>query len=97
MQTTITTKGQATIPKGVRDHLNLKPGDKVEFVLSENGEVVLKGRGHSLLDLFGMLRGKGANKNLLTVEQMHEEVSESVTKKFKKSSTGQFKKVSAGQ
>ncbi len=89
MQTTLTTKGQATIPKGVRDHLNLKPGDKVEFVLSETGEVVLKSRGHNLLDLFGMLKGKGVNKKALTVEQMHEEVSEGVNQKFKKAAAGQ--------
>ncbi len=88
MQTTLTTKGQATIPKGVRDHLNLKPGDKVEFVFSEKGEVLLKGRGHSLLDLFGMLKGKGNLKEPLTVEQMHEEVQEVVHEKFKQAAAG---------
>jgi len=41
MQTTVTSKGQVTIPKMVRDRLDLNPGDKVEFVLEENGTVRL--------------------------------------------------------
>ncbi|MGN6583759.1 MAG: AbrB/MazE/SpoVT family DNA-binding domain-containing protein [Rhizobiaceae bacterium] len=42
MSTTVTTKGQVTIPKSVRDLLGLKPGTKVEFRAGVNGEIVLK-------------------------------------------------------
>jgi AbrB family looped-hinge helix DNA binding protein len=42
MSTTVTTKGQVTIPKPVRDLLGLKPGTKVEFSAGANGEIVLK-------------------------------------------------------
>jgi AbrB family looped-hinge helix DNA binding protein len=42
MSTTVTTKGQVTIPKSVRDLLGLKPGTKVEFSAGINGEIVLK-------------------------------------------------------
>jgi AbrB family looped-hinge helix DNA binding protein len=45
MATTITVKGQVTIPKRVRDSLGLKPGDRVDFVLDERGEVVVKRAG----------------------------------------------------
>lgn len=38
---TVTSKGQATIPKAIRDQLNLKTGDRVEFVVEEDGRVVL--------------------------------------------------------
>ena len=31
MDLAITAKGQATIPKAIRDHLGLKPGDRVKF------------------------------------------------------------------
>ncbi len=31
VQSTLTVKGQATLPKAVRDHLGLKPGDRVKF------------------------------------------------------------------
>ena len=38
---TITTKGQVTIPKEIRDYLNLDAGSKVDFVIDENGVVTL--------------------------------------------------------
>jgi AbrB family looped-hinge helix DNA binding protein len=37
----ITTKGQATIPKAIREHLGLKPGDRVKFFMHADGSVVL--------------------------------------------------------
>jgi len=37
----VTSKGQVTVPKRIRDRLRLKPGDKVDFI-ERNGEVVLK-------------------------------------------------------
>jgi antitoxin PrlF len=39
--TTLTQKGQVTIPKRVRDQLGLKPGDEVEFGLTDDGRVAL--------------------------------------------------------
>lgn len=42
MSTTLTSKGQVTIPKAVRDQLDLKPGSKVEFRLNDAGEVVVR-------------------------------------------------------
>jgi AbrB family looped-hinge helix DNA binding protein len=41
MEAAITAKGQATIPKAIRDHLGLKPGDRVKFFLHPDGSVVL--------------------------------------------------------
>jgi len=38
---TITSKGQTTIPGEIRRHLNLKPGDRVEYVVEGDGKVVL--------------------------------------------------------
>ena len=38
---TLTSKGQMTIPKAVRGYLRLRPGDRIEFILEENGRVVL--------------------------------------------------------
>jgi len=38
---TLTSKGQTTIPKAVREYLRLRPGDRMEFILEENGRVVL--------------------------------------------------------
>ncbi|SRR6266853_5310034 len=41
MDSVITSKGQATIPKATRLHLGLKPGDRVKFFLHPEGSVVL--------------------------------------------------------
>jgi antitoxin PrlF len=41
MESAITIKGQATIPKTIRDHLGLKPGDRVKFFVHPDGTVVL--------------------------------------------------------
>ena len=47
MDTTLTSKGQATIPKHIRDALDLKPGNKVTFAVNREGDVVLRKSGLS--------------------------------------------------
>ena len=42
MQTTLTSKGQVTIPKHIRDSLSLTPGCKLEFDVNQAGELVLR-------------------------------------------------------
>jgi AbrB family looped-hinge helix DNA binding protein len=42
MATTITSKGQVTIPKHIRDALRLEPGNTVDFSVNGAGEVVLQ-------------------------------------------------------
>ena len=41
MESSITIKGQATIPKAIREHLRLRPGDRVKFFVHPDGTVVL--------------------------------------------------------
>lgn len=41
MESAITVKGQATIPKAIREHLGLKPGDRVKFFVHPDGTVVM--------------------------------------------------------
>lgn len=43
--TTITQKGQVTIPKRIRDAMDLKPGNQVVFDVGEDGKVFLRKRG----------------------------------------------------
>lgn len=52
---TITTKGQVTIPKEIRDYLNLDTGSKVDFVIDENGTVKLIPLNVSIKSLSGCL------------------------------------------
>ena len=42
METTLTSKGQATIPKHIRDSFGLKPGSKVVFAMNDQGELVIR-------------------------------------------------------
>jgi antitoxin PrlF len=41
MESALSTKGQATIPKAIREHLHLKPGDRIKFFKHPDGTVVI--------------------------------------------------------
>lgn len=61
MATTLTVKGQVTIPKPIRDALGLKPGMPVNFAVNDQGEVVIHRAhtpGKSKPDRFEAARGK---------------------------------------
>jgi AbrB family looped-hinge helix DNA binding protein len=56
-ETTITVKGQVTIPVEVRTKLDLRPGDKLRFHLTEAGELTIEPRRHrSIFDQLETLR-----------------------------------------
>jgi len=52
---TITTKGQITIPGEIRRHLKLKPGDRVEFLVEPDGKVILVPAAVDVSELKGLL------------------------------------------
>lgn len=61
MATTVTSKGQVTIPKQIRDALELQPGSAVDFAVNREGEVVLHkigGRHRRKADRFEAARGR---------------------------------------
>lgn len=65
MATTMTVKGQVTIPKKVREALRLVPGDRVDFAVNRDGEVVVQKAGAApsgKRDRFESLRGKAQVK-----------------------------------
>jgi antitoxin PrlF len=75
MSTTVTTKGQVTIPKQLRDYLGLGPGSLVDFDYTADGQVVIrpvkpapKGRKRSR---FTALRGSGKGLGMSTDEYMN--------------------------
>jgi len=41
MESALTVKGQATIPRAVRAHLRLEPGDRIKFFIHPDGSVVI--------------------------------------------------------
>jgi antitoxin PrlF len=52
---TLTSKGQTTIPGEIRKHLKLKPGDRIEFVVEKDGKVRLIALNLDVASLKGML------------------------------------------
>ena len=57
-EATMTTKGQITVPKAVRERLRLEPGDKVYFDVGEDGWVRIVARNRPMEQLFGLLKGR---------------------------------------
>ena len=53
---TLTSKGQTTIPKDVRKRLNLQPGDRLEFVIDEDGRVLVLPASIDASEFAGMLK-----------------------------------------
>ena len=76
---TMTSKGQFTLPKKVREELHLKPGDQVEITVS-HGKAVMRAITKSVDDVFGML--KQPKQKVMSVEEMNLAIAE----KFKNSS-----------
>lgn len=74
--TTMTSKGQLTIPKDVREALSLKPGTRF-YVTVLDGRVVALPKTRRLADLAGML-GKPPSGETLSIEQMDEAIMDAV-------------------
>jgi antitoxin PrlF len=67
---TLTSKGQTTIPKEIRDHLGLVPGDKLDFHIESDGRVVVRAATRSVGELKGLLYQPGrAPITLAAMEQ----------------------------
>ncbi len=71
MESSITVKGQATIPKAIREHLRLKPGDRIKFFMHPDGTVVILPKLPASA-LRGMLKSR--TKRRLTIKQMDEAI-----------------------
>lgn len=56
---TITSMGRITIPKEIREHLGVAPGDRLSFQIGATGEVVVKPESIDVRELRGMLRHRG--------------------------------------
>jgi antitoxin PrlF len=66
---TITSKGQLTLPKAIRDLLRLGTGDRVDFIVRDDGTVVLRPATVDVRELKGLLHRKGLTP--LSVEEMN--------------------------
>jgi AbrB family looped-hinge helix DNA binding protein len=69
---TVTSKGQITLPKEVREHLHLAEGTRVDFVIESGGDVHLRPVVGSVKALFEIAGRKG--RKAQTVEEMDEAI-----------------------
>jgi len=69
---TLTSKGQITLPKEVREILGVSTGDQIEFVINDRREVSVRSAKGDVRELRGML--KHLVKRPLTVEEMNEAI-----------------------
>lgn len=70
LSSSVTTKGQVTIPIELREKLGIKPGDRVGFV-DEGGRIVLQRQETAIEALFGVVKtSKG-----VTLEQMDDAIA----------------------
>lgn len=56
---TLTTKGQLTLPKAIRERLGLHSGDRVEFRVTAEGDILVEAATVDLRDLRGVLKWDG--------------------------------------
>ncbi len=56
---TLTSKGQTTIPKEIRDSLGMQPGDRMTFTLMPDATVIMRVKTKNVAKLAGMLHKKG--------------------------------------
>ncbi len=80
--TTLTSKGQVTVPKAIRDRLGLREGDKLEFTLDAKGRILVRPwrEGPAWA---GMLREYGGQR--VRVEEMTEAVRRRAAEKARRS------------
>ena len=67
--TTLTSKGQVTVPKEIRDRLGLRPGHQLSFEIEADGRLVVRVKTVELGSLAGMLSRSGRKRTLRDIEE----------------------------
>lgn len=80
---TMTSKGQTTIPKEIRDRLHLRPGDRLEFIEEESGRVVILPATTPISALAGSLKHR-ARKRPATLDEMDRAIAEAAAEGLKR-------------
>ena len=61
-ESTITVKGQTTVPLPIRDALHVQPGTKLQWTLMPDGTIIVRAKTKALIDLAGMLKASKGKK-----------------------------------
>ena len=76
---TLTSKGQITIPKQIRERLRLDTGHRVEFNVDSKGNVILTPRNKDIRALKGIVRSR-LKRHAVSVNEMNEAIAEGFSK-----------------
>jgi AbrB family looped-hinge helix DNA binding protein len=80
----VTSKGQTTVPKEVRDFLGLGEGSQVEWTIDGDGKAIVRPRKKlRAVDLAGILGPSPVGP--VTVEEMNEAIGDAVVERFERS------------
>ncbi|MBW4593961.1 MAG: type II toxin-antitoxin system PrlF family antitoxin [Brasilonema angustatum HA4187-MV1] len=71
---TITSKGQTTIPKEIREKLNLRPGDRINFIIEPDGKVYIQPVNIQVEELSGILHKP--ERKPVSFEEMNEAIEQ---------------------
>lgn len=77
---TLTSKGQVTIPKKIRELLNLNFGDKIEIVATDKGEAVIRPISKNVDDIFCKLRDP--HRKTVSIEDMDAAIKRRMKDRF---------------
>jgi len=69
---TLTSKGQVTVPKEVRERLQLKTGSRLDFIVSASGQVILKPVQSDFRSIRGIVRSA---RKRLSIREMNEAIA----------------------
>jgi len=78
---TLTTKGQITIPKIIRDSLKLNTGDKIEIVITKDREAIIRPVSKKVDDIFCKLHKSG--RKPVSLETMDDAIKNRMRDKYK--------------
>ncbi len=73
----LTSKGQITLPKAIRDYLELHSGDKVEFIIDTQGRVIMHSKTIDIKDAFGMIKSKKS----ASIDDMNKSIAHKIKRK----------------
>ena len=68
-ESTITAKGQTTVPVGIRERVGVKPGSRLVWHVLPNGTLIVRAKTGKLLDLAGTV--KPSKRGKVSVDDMN--------------------------
>ena len=80
MLATITSKGQVTVPKNIRDQLNIQAGTQLDFTVNNDGTISVRPLNRTALSIVGILKRPG--QKAVTIEQMNDAISDAASERY---------------